>query len=69
MASRRHCTVKLLGDKFVLQDHSGNGTLVSIEGQPGVLLKGTQLELRAAGIIIFGPRRFNDSDVVHFRCV
>lgn len=69
MASRRHCTVKLLGGKFVLQDHSGNGTLVAIHGQPGVLLKGKQYELRGSGILIFGPRRFDDSEVVQFRCV
>lgn len=68
MASRRHCTVRLRDDKFFVQDHSGNGTLVSIEGQPGVLLKGQELVLRGHGIIIFGPRRFGDSEVVHFRC-
>jgi adenylate cyclase len=69
MASRRHCTVRLRNDKFLLQDHSANGTLVSIEGQPGVLLKGKELVLRGCGIIIFGPRRFDDSEVIQFRCV
>jgi adenylate cyclase len=69
MASRQHCTVKLLDEKFVLQDHSANGTLVAIDGQPGVLLKGKDYELRGVGILIFGPRRFDDSEVVQFRCV
>lgn len=68
LASRRHCTVDLRGDCFVLQDHSSNGTFVSIDGEKPVLLKGEALALRHRGTIGFSDRRFADSDVVEFFC-
>lgn len=69
MASREHCTAKLHEDAFVLQDHSSNGTLVAIAGAQPVLLRGRVLPLHGAGFIVFGPQRFDDSEVVRFRCV
>src|SRR4051812_47343647 len=32
MASRRHCTIERRQDKFVIKDHSTNGTYVTLEG-------------------------------------
>src|SRR5258708_3928009 len=39
MASRRHCTIERRGDKWVLKDHSTNGTFVTAEGDPDILLQ------------------------------
>lgn len=69
MASREHCTVRLREEGFVLQDHSSNGTLLAIPGAKALLLKGRQAALRAQGMLVFGPHRFRDSQVVRFRCV
>ena len=69
MASRRHCTIELRGNEYVVQDHSTNGTYVSVEGERGILLKGEDLALRRQGTIAFGHKRFADSETIEFYCV
>jgi adenylate cyclase len=68
MASRRHCTITMRHDGFVLRDHSSNGTLVRMQGERDVYLHGQELRLRGRGMIFFGPQPFHDSDRVEFRC-
>jgi len=68
LASRRHCTVELRGELFVVQDHSRNGTYVTIEGERGVLLNGDSMRLRGQGRIGFGHLNFASSEVVEFLC-
>jgi adenylate cyclase len=68
MASRKHCTVELRGDQFVLQDHSSNGTYVAVEHEKPMLLKGQHLPLRRYGWIGFSEVRLPSSDVVQFSC-
>src|SRR5437773_3105914 len=48
-ASRKHCTIELRGGQFVVQDHSTNGTYVTIDSEKSVLLKGDDLALRRFG--------------------
>src|SRR6266480_4279730 len=67
-ASRRHCTVELRGGQFVVQDHSTNGTYVTIDNEKSVLLKGEDLALRRFGWIGFSDVRYAGSDVVQFSC-
>src|SRR6266513_1321838 len=67
-ASRRHCTVELRGGQFVVQDHSTNGTYVTIDNEKSVLLKGEDLALRRYGWISFSDVRYAGSDVVQFSC-
>jgi len=67
-ASRRHCTVELRGGQFVVQDHSTNGTYVTIDNERSVLLKGEDLALRRYGWISFSDVRYAGADVVQFSC-
>jgi adenylate cyclase len=68
MASRKHCTVELRSDQFVLQDHSSNGTYVAVEHEKPILLKEQHLPLRRYGWIGFSEVRLPSSDVVQFSC-
>src|SRR5438309_8023190 len=67
-ASRKHCTVELRGGQFVVQDHSTNGTYVTVDNEKSVLLKGEDLTLRRFGWIGFSDVRYAGSDVVQFSC-
>src|SRR3989449_6741313 len=67
-ASRKHCTVELRGGQFVVQDHSTNGTYVTVDNEKSVLLKGDDLALRRFGWIGFSDVRYAGSDVVQFSC-
>jgi adenylate cyclase len=67
-ASRKHCAIELRGDQFVVQDHSTNGTYVTIEHEKAMLLKGENLPLRRYGWIGFSEVRSASSDVVQFSC-
>ena len=68
MASRRHCTIERRGDKFVLKDHSTNGTYVTLEGDTELFLQREELTLRKHGWIAFGQPRSGTKEVVEFFC-
>ena len=68
MASRQHCTVERRGDKFILKDHSTNGTYVTVEGDTELLLQREELTLRKHGWIAFGQPRAGAREVVEFFC-
>ena len=53
-ASRLHATIEARGDKFVLADHSSNGTYVASEGAPEICLMREELILPARGRIALG---------------
>jgi class 3 adenylate cyclase len=67
-ASRKHCTIELRSGRFVVQDHSTNGTYVTIDNEKAVQLKGEDLPLRRFGWIGFSDVRYAGSDVVQFSC-
>jgi adenylate cyclase len=67
-ASRQHCTIERSHDQFVLQDHSANGTYVTVEGEKEVLLQRENFLLRKHGWIAFGQSRTDTSDVVEYFC-
>ena len=52
--SRRHCTITLRDGRFVLQDHSTNGTYVTVEGGADILAQGEEVILGSRGRIGFG---------------
>lgn len=54
MASRQHCTIERRSDKWVLTDHSTNGTFVTVDGDSEVVLRREELVLRRSGWITFG---------------
>jgi hypothetical protein len=53
-ASRQHATIEVRGDKFVLVDHSSNGTYVSWEGAAETCLRREEMILPARGRIALG---------------
>jgi adenylate cyclase len=67
-ASRRHCTIERRQDKFVLADHSTNGTYVTAQGEKEIVLRREQLILMRRGWITFGQPRAASQDAVEFSC-
>jgi adenylate cyclase len=68
MASRAHGKIERRLDKFILTDHSANGTFVTIEGDREIVLRREEFTLRAHGWIAFGQSRATATDVVEFFC-
>jgi adenylate cyclase len=66
--SRHHCTIERRGDKFVLRDHSTNGTYVTIGEEDEVLLQRDEIALRKKGWISFGQTRIGQHESVEFFC-
>ena len=66
--SRHHCTIERRGDKFVLKDHSTNGTYVTIGEEDEVLLQREEIPLRKKGWISFGQTRIGPHESVEFFC-
>ena len=66
--SRHHCTIERRGDKFVITDTSSNGTYVTIQGEPEVLLQREELMLSKRGWIAFGQPRVAAKAAVEFIC-
>ena len=67
MASRNHCTIERRQDKWVLKDHSTNGTYVTVEGDEEILLQREELTLRKRGWIVCGqPRKTAGDEFVEY---
>ncbi len=67
-ASRRHCTIERLQNTFVLQDHSTNGTYVTVAGEQEVIVEREDFVLRQHGWISLGAPRAESQDVVEYFC-
>lgn len=65
-ASRSHGRIERRREKFVLVDHSTNGTWVHFAGEDGFLLKREETLLRGEGRLAFGHTG-DDGDSVEFR--
>jgi adenylate cyclase len=69
MASRMHARIERRRDRYVLIDHSSNGTYVSIAGEPEIQLRREELMLRGHGHISFGHAHEKDPvETVEFFC-
>jgi adenylate cyclase len=68
MASRAHGKIERRLDKFILTDHSANGTFVTVEGDKEIVLRREEFTLRGHGWIAFGQSRTGAIDVVEFFC-
>jgi adenylate cyclase len=66
--SRHHCTIERRGDKFVLKDHSTNGTYVTIGEEDEVHLQRDEVVLRKKGWLSFGQTRIGGHESVEFFC-
>ena len=56
MASRQHARIERRRDKFVLIDHSTNGTYCTVHGENEIELRREEFTLRGRGRISFGHR-------------
>jgi class 3 adenylate cyclase len=70
-ASRQHARIERRRDKFVLADHSSNGTWVQFSGEAEeVVLRREELMLRASGIIGLGHSPADGQGTpVEFTCI
>jgi class 3 adenylate cyclase len=69
-ASRMHARIERRRDKFVLIDHSSNGTYVTVENEAEVALRREEFLLRNRGRISFGHAWQDDpTEVVSFSCL
>ncbi len=67
--SRQHAKIEKRRDKFVIADHSSNGTYVAIADEPEVCLRREEVMLRARGRIGLGHRTTDaEATVVQFSC-
>ncbi len=67
-ASRQHCVIERRLGKFILRDHSTNGTYVEVEGEDEIVLRREEFTLRRHGWIAFGQPRADTPDVVEYFC-
>ena len=49
-----HAHIERRRDKFVLVDHSSNGTYVTMENEPEIALRREEIVLRGHGHVSFG---------------
>lgn len=69
MASRAHAMIERRRDRFILADHSANGTYVTLGEEPELVLRREEMALRGHGWIAFGQPRAQSREAVEFRCV
>jgi len=67
-ASRRHCTIERRREKFLLRDHSTNGTYVTLEGEAEMVLHREDYILRGHGWITCGEPRAQAADTIEYYC-
>ena len=64
--SRLHCSIARRDDRFVLRDHSTNGTFVTVDGDAEILLQGEDMPLRTHGWLALGEPRADTAEVVAY---
>jgi len=70
MASRQHARLERRRDKFVIVDQSSNGTFVTVDGEPEIMLRREELMLRGRGHVTFGHAYLDDpTEFLGFSCV
>lgn len=68
-ASRHHCLIERRQDKYVVRDHSSNGTYITVEGDRGeTILRREETTLRGHGWIAFGKTRAESADTMEYWC-
>jgi class 3 adenylate cyclase len=69
-ASRLHAHIERRRDKFVLVDHSSNGTYVTVQGEAEIVLRREELVLRNRGHVSFGHAYQDDTtEFLGFSCL
>jgi adenylate cyclase len=68
-ASRQHARIEKRRDKFVLTDHSSNGTYIRVADEDEMCLRHEEFILRSRGCIALGHRTSDtDATLVEFYC-
>jgi class 3 adenylate cyclase len=67
--SRQHARIEKRRDKFVLADHSSNGTYVALAGEAEICLRREELILRGGGRIGVGHPVAHEPTLVCFYCL
>lgn len=69
-ASRLHARIERRRDKFVIIDHSSNGTYVTVHGEAEIALRREELVLRGRGQVSFGHAYQDDpSEFLAYSCL
>ncbi len=68
MASREHGRIEHRSGKFVLIDHSANGTYVTMRGDRELVLRREECVLHGRGVIALGQPREIASELLEFVC-
>ena len=69
-ASRLHARIERRRDKFVIVDQSSNGTYVTVDGEPEIMLRREELMLRGRGRVAFGHAHAEDpTEFLAFSCL
>jgi predicted component of type VI protein secretion system len=68
-ASRQHARIERRRDKFFLIDQSTNGTFVTFDGEPEIVLLREEVMLRSRGRISFGHSAAENEETVRFSMV
>ncbi|MEP7183883.1 MAG: adenylate/guanylate cyclase domain-containing protein [Betaproteobacteria bacterium] len=69
-ASRMHARIERRRDKFVLIDHSSNGTYVTVGTEGEIMLRREEWTLRGRGRCSFGhPHQDDPAEVLEFHCL
>ena len=68
MASREHGHIEQRSGKFVLVDHSANGTYVTVQGDRELVLRREECVLHGRGVIALGQPRAKATELVEFVC-
>jgi len=68
MASREHGRIEHRSDKFVLVDHSANGTYVTMRGERELVLRREECVLHGRGVIALGQPRETATELLEFVC-
>lgn len=68
MASREHGRIEHRSGKFVLIDHSANGTYVTMRGERELVLRREECVLHGRGVIALGQPRETASELLEFVC-
>jgi Adenylate cyclase, family 3 (some proteins contain HAMP domain) len=68
-ASRMHAHIERRRDRFILVDHSSNGTFLTLDGEPELPLRREEFVLRGRGYVSFGHAHAADpGETVEFDC-
>jgi adenylate cyclase len=68
-ASRHHCLIERRQDRYMVRDHSSNGTYITVEGVRGeTVLRREEAALQGHGWIAFGQPKADAAEVLEYWC-